>query len=384
MCFMGFLDLFRKKKEEKPVEIDNIPFEELTSWIEHKAQMLAKDKEVFTNAVKSRISQLVDELESGIESLHNIDWEKIKTEERIKNVVMENLKNYIVHLQQLKLNLSTLEEVELTNINSVFASFNKRAGKNYQKSAFLVGKDLAVINENMGKLFKDLDKLQEKNKALLERVEVISDVRNTLKKSESTQSLILEVDREIEKIHSKVEALQSRIMESNDQIEKIKESKDFQVWQAKHEQYTNAKHKRDSKIIELRRMIDLKLLAKVWHENKTEMKIVKGYRENFEKAFDEDRGEVLKELITSLDNKDVIHKNMQEIFDLEREVEETTLEKSLTSDLEEDIKMVQSEIGILNTEKTRKAKRIEKLRIEKEKIKEVIKDSLQESEIKVV
>lgn len=378
---MGFLDLFRKKKL---IDIEKVPFEKLTSWVELKTQTLTKEKTSFINKIKSRISQLNDELERGIKDLNEIDWEKIKTEERIKNIVKENLKNYILHLEQLKLDLGNLNEVKLDKINSIFASFNKRAEKNYQKSAFLVGKDLAVINESMSNFFKDLNKLQKGNKTLLERVEVISNVRNTLKDLENTQKLILEINSGINKIHDKVETLQSKIKEINNQIKKIKESKDFQAWQAKYEQYTNAKHKRDSKIVALRGMIDLKSLAKIWHENKTEMKIIKGYRENFEKAFDEDRGEVLKELITSLDNKDVIHKNMREIFDLEREVEITILEKSLTSDLEEDIKIAQSEIENLNAEKTRKVKRIERLGIEKEKIRKVIRDSLKEIGIEVV
>jgi len=383
LYFVGFLDLFRKKKEEKPVEIKKVSFEELTSWIELEAQTLAKDKEVFTNAVKFRIDQLVDELERGIEGLNSIDWGKIKTEERIKNIVMENLEYYIVQLEQLKIDLGNLEEMERTKIDNLFINFDKRTGKSYQKATFLIGKEIATINESVRNLFRDLDKLQEENKALLERIKVIFGVKKTLKELENTQSLISEVDNEIKRTDSKVEALQLKIKESNNQIKKIKESKDFQEWQAKHKHYTNTKHKRDSMIAELRRMIDFKSLAKVWHENKTEMKIIKKYREKFEKAFDEDKGEVLKELVTSLDNKDLINKKMQEILDLEKEVKEIMLEKSLTSNLEEDIKRVQNEIESLNTEKIREAKKIEKLVIKKEKIREVVSDPLREIRIEV-
>jgi hypothetical protein len=381
---MRFLDLFRKKKEEKPVVIEKVPFEELTFWIERNAQTLAKDKEVFTNAVKLRISQLVNELESGIKDLYCINWKKIRTEERIKKIVRENLNNYIFHLQQLKLNLDNLEEVERIKIDNVFENFDKRAGKNYQKSTFLIGKELAIINENVSKLFRDLDNLQEENKTLLDRIEVIFNVKKTLNELENTQNLILEVDSNIEKTHNKIEALQSKIRENNDQVEKIKKSKDFQTWQTKNEYNTHVKYKRDSLIGVLREMIDLKLLAKMWHENKNEMKIVKMYRENFKKAFDEEKGEVLKELITSLDNKDLIHKNMQEIFDIDREVMGITLGKSLTSDLEDSIKKTQGEIESLNAEKTNKVKMIKKLGIEKRKIKEIVKDSLRGIGIEVV
>jgi len=205
---MKFFNLFRKKKEEKINEIENIPFEELTSWIELKALTLAKGKEAFTNLIKSRINQLSDELESGIEGLNKIDWEKIRADERIKNIIKDTLKNYIMHLQQLILDLITLEEVERIKIENIFTIFDKRAGKSYQKSTFLIGKELGVINKSISNLFKDLDKLQEENKVLLEHVEVISNIKKTLKESENMKNLILEVDHEIERINNKIKNLQ--------------------------------------------------------------------------------------------------------------------------------------------------------------------------------
>jgi len=380
---MGFLDLFRKKKEKKPIEIENVPFEELGSWIKLKIQTLEKDKEIFTNSVKSRVDQLIGELGSGIDGLQGIDWEKIKTEERVKSIVRGNLENYVVHLQQLKLDLSALEEMERIKINNVFASFDRRAGKNYQKSTFLIGKELTVINESVRKMFVDLNKLQEENKTLLDCVKVIFSVRSMLGNLESAQSLILKVDGDIKKIHDKVEALKLRIIASNDQIEKIKGSEDFREWKIRNEHYIDIKRKRDSLIVELRRAINLKSLAKAWHENETEMKIVKRYRENFEKAFDEDGGKILKELIIPLDNKDLISKNLQEIFDFDREVKGTTPEKSLTFDLEEEIMRDQGEIDGLNAEEMRELKRIEKLGIEKGKIRDVVKNSLREIRVEV-
>ena len=339
---MGFLDLFRKKKEEKIIEIENIRFEEVNSWIENKTQTLAKDKEVFIKAVKSRINQLNNELEQGIEGLKNINWDKIKTEDRIKNIVRENLKNYIMCLQQLNLELINLDKIERVNINSVFINFDKRTGKNYQKSTFLIGKELELINESVGNFFKDLDKLQEENKTLLDHVEIISNIKRTQKELDNKSSLIFEVNNEIELIHNKIDSLQLRIKKNNNSIEEIKKSKEFQEWQIENENYANSKNKLNSMIIDLRRIIDLKSLAKAWHKNETEMKIIRSYRENFEKAFNEDKEKVLKNIITSLNNKDLIHKSIQEIFDLKLKIKETILEKSLTSNLDEDIKKYDS------------------------------------------
>ena len=69
---------------------------------------------------------------------------------------------------------------------------------------------------------------------------------------------------------------------------------------------------------------------------------------------------------------------------MEKKIKETTLEKSLTSDLEENINIAQSEIKSFDTEKIKEVKRIEKLGIKKEKIREVIKDSLHEVGIEVI
>jgi len=73
------------------------------------------------------------------------------------------------------------------------------------------------------------------------------------------------------------------------------------------------------------------------------MEIIKKYRENFQATLNEDQGLVLKKLINSQNNKDLILKSIQDISNLEQEIKENVLEKDPTLSLEEDSKKAQSE-----------------------------------------
>src|SRR3989344_1563669 len=155
---MGIFDFFKSRKEkEEPKNTEVIAIGELGSWIENKSTELKNQKTEFHALVKNRVSKLSDELRHGTESFKNIDWQEIKVEDRIKQIVKENLNNYASHLGLLIQELNKLEESSLNKekIYLIFSAFEKRAAMNYQKSTYLIGKELESINKSMSTFFKD-------------------------------------------------------------------------------------------------------------------------------------------------------------------------------------------------------------------------------------
>jgi len=373
---MGFLDFFRKKKEVKQVEVESVPFGELNSWIENKIESITADKGDFMNSIGSRVNQLRTELETGITGLKGVDLEKKNTEDRIKKIVRDSLDTYIGHLGQLKEDLGNLEEWERSNIDKLITGFDKRAGKSYQKSTFLVSDELSVINRSVRGLFEDLDKLQDENKDMLQKYDIVKGVKKEMIKISKNKKIIGDVEIENNKIDENNEKLLTIIKGNENRIEDIKNDDKYLEWIGRNKQYGEIIEKREKMINSLRGEIDFKELAKIWHENKIEMSVISGYKEKFDKAYGKDKGEVLSRIVNSQGNKEKIQEMILEINVLGEKIEETNLEESLTIGVEDEIKKGQNEITSLNLEKEKNTKRIEKIELENEMTKNVMKKSL--------
>src|SRR3989344_2912855 len=110
---MKILDFFKKRKEKIEIEEEVINFKDLDSWIEDKSLEFKNKKTEFHTLLKGCVSKLSQDIKQNTPSLKNIDWEKMKVEERIKHTVKENLINYESHLNDLIRELNNLEESKL-------------------------------------------------------------------------------------------------------------------------------------------------------------------------------------------------------------------------------------------------------------------------------
>ncbi|MDP4039846.1 MAG: hypothetical protein Q8P57_04690 [Candidatus Pacearchaeota archaeon] len=371
---MGFFDLFRKKPEE--VEIKKVKFDELPSLIEDKLKDIGGENEKYMGSVKGLVNQLVMEINEGVLGLKNINWDRIKAEERVKKIVQGNLRNYISHLDGLRMDLESLDVFERKKIDSVFDNFDRRARMSYEKSTFLIGKEIGVISDSVVLFFKNLDKIEKDNKKLVESFEVISKVKEDIKELDRKDGMISNINNGIKEIAKRKEELKEGLIKFNKKIEDVKGSELYRKWLAKNEEYNNSKNKLNSMLLSLRGIVDFKKMGKVWHENKSEMEIVKNYRDDFRKEFSKDMGVVLRRLVNSLENKDLINEKINEILELTEKVGNFRVEKSPVSDIEVNISRARNEIEGLNSEKERDEKRKEKVSFEMEKIKKDIKNGL--------
>ena len=364
-CFsMGIFDFFKRKKqkaETKEKKIINL--QDLDNWTNDQLSILKNQKDNFHSIVKDRISNLSTEIEQGTVSLYNIDWDKIKVEERIKQIVKENMSNYSSHLRQLMIELKNLEESNLNKekIYTMFSAFEKRAGTNYQKSTYLIGKEIEYINKSISLFFKDIDKIHSDNKDLLYKTETLSAIRKNLEELEESDKTIAKIREEINKIEKEANISENELKNHETALNEAKKGAEYTEWKEKTDKFQERKENLKREIQTLQSIIDFKALARIWHENPPEMSVLTEYRSNFHLTFHKEKGEVLTRLINSLENKEAIKDAISKISDLEKEIKNINTENSPSLNLEEEMQKLKEKISSLQERKSAEKKKADKL-----------------------
>lgn len=371
---MGFFDIFRRKKEEVK-EKEKVVFGKLDSWVNAKEKKLDGENRVYLDLVGEKVEKLLSGLKGGIKGLDEINWDKIKAEERLKLIVKENLGNYVLHLGQLALDLEGLEKINRKKLDSVFHAFDRRTAMNYQKSSILIGKELEAVRESVRIFFKDLGIVEKENKELIENLEVISVVKGKLIEYRDSKRLVDEINDLIKSYEGKIGELDKEIDGFKKEIEGVKKTDAYIEFVSKGEKLKENKVKLVKEINELRVLIDFKHLASMWHENKLEMGIVKEHRENFERAFRKDGGKGIMEIVgkSGVSDLDGLYSKISERL---KEIDGVDLGDDLTLDLEGKIRKIGLEIDRIREKVVGEEKRTEKFKESGEMIVGEINDSL--------
>ena len=376
---MGFFDFF-KRKSEIVEEKEKIRFANLDSWIDKKSNEIKDREKVFLGSINNRFDKLLEDLQEGIEKLENINWQKIREDEKVKLIVQENVSNYILRLEQLKTDLKALKEKDRKKEKfvSIFEIFDKRSGMNFQKANYLIGRELATINYSVKGFLKDFDSIQNNNQKLVKDIEAISFIKNKIEEFKEKEKLLDEITREVKNFDNKIEKTEKNMEDSQSEIEKIKQTEEFLENEKTRKEYELLKEKRNVKMQELRNSIDFKKIAGMWHENEKEMKIIKMYKTDFEGAFQKDKEKILQKLVNSLENKERVSALLLELMKLDEKIKNTKLGKSMTSDINEKIKKSETELIELTRKKQEANAKIEKIHSKKEGILQEIKNSLRD------
>ncbi len=161
----------------------------------------------------------------------------------------------------------------------------------------------------------------------------------------------------------------------------MKKSEKYFEWLGKKEKLNESKENLRCKLNNFKNAVDFKVLARIWHENELEMGIVKKYKQNFQEAFQKDKGVVFQKLINSLENKEFLIEELSEIMVLEKNIKEIKLEKDLTLEFEEKIEKLRNGILSINSRKLIEQRRVEKLGSTKNDFVEDIKVELRKIDV---
>jgi len=380
---MGFFDFLRKKQVE---EKEQIKFEELENWLKNKQKSNEDREKELLSLMKQRISEFVVELEKGIAVLKNINLEEKRAEDRARFIVKENLDNYIFLLSKLAGSLKHLDEKTygafIERINSLFVDFEKKSFVNFQKATFLIGKEFEDIKKSMGNFFKDLKNIFENNKNLIENSKAVSFLLSKYNETGSIEKIKSNIHDAIKKTEQKKADLENQIKITEKNIEQMTKSEEYANQLKKREEVKKKKSGLKQDILTLKEFIDLKSLARAFHENEKKMKIVRRYNEAFDDIFETDGADLLN-LIEEPKRKQLIEK-INEIKRKQDELVKFFAEKDETEPLKAEIEKIRAEIEAFDEEKADGLKRIQKLDEKKKEFIAVIKAEIAKLKVEIV
>jgi len=343
---MGIFDFFKRKKIEPELE-ETINFNEINNYINKKEQEIKENQKQPKEQIEQLLSKSLKELESGIEVLKNIDLKEKKAPERAKLIVKQNLYNFIDYLEKLISKLEDLNsetfEVLINKINSTFEDFEKKSIMSFQKSTFLIGKELDKIRDTISIFFTSFNKIIKQNQDLIKKIKTVSIIKTKLN----------EIDN-IEKIKSE-----------NQELEKTRTKLIIEIQNLKD-------------------LIDFKLLISTYHSIESKMDLIKQYKENFKETFEKYSPEELLELIDLKEiDKEQIKQKVQLINNIKQIINNTEITQDPTKNFENQIKEINEKIIELNPEILKKEKLIQKFQENKEKVKQEIIEKLKDFNVVV-
>ena len=387
---MVFLDFFRKKKQELAVaELERVKLGELESLINTRKTALKAKEESFLSSVDEQISRVTAALDKNIDVLNNINWDKIKTEERVRSIVQDNLSNYIFYIKQLIPELKNLEKKDpstfLDKINDTFSKFDKKSRMSYQKATFLIGKELAQVKNDARLFFKNLEEIKKSNESFIKDSKTILSVSKKLEELKEIDRIIIKIQENINYSDNGITSLKQKIKEIGEEIENIKQTKEFLEYQQNKKHIENLQTEIEKEIYSLKQKVDLKTLANMYHDLESKMSIVKRYKENFKKNFEKDNGEEILALVrgAKIQNKEIEDCALR-IKSKISELSDTKLEKLPTLNLEEQITKTRSRITDTEDQKLREGKKQEKFQASKDQIISSISSELEKINIQII
>lgn len=329
--------------------------------------------------IKERISLFEKESENLIKSLTGVDISKRKEYDKIKFVVQENLNLYSAQFSKLIKDIAKIEEPDsfdcLNKIFKVINEFFKLSNPSYQKATYLVGKEMAAIKGEIKRFAEDINTIAKENK--LEEAKMIDKISKLFNEFNMLNSLINRgIPNEIEKLNLKIKEYDYKKKGNESEIEYMKESEDYTKDRKKIEDYQKNQNLLDEEIEDIRKKIDFKALAGMFHPDKKKADIIKNYSNDFKSSLKADENMKIVEMVKSSQNIDISSLKQlrdQLVYSDSPIVLETEVKISF---LLSKLKMIESEKAAAESAIVEENKKQDRLTKKKEKILSELKELL--------
>lgn len=390
---MGFIDALKKifsVEEEVQPEPEKVSFSDIDSWIENRKNSTKTEEKEIIDSIKSKISETVSELDGKIGELEKIDVDSMRSMDKLKKIVKDNLIIYVSHARKFTEDLSRLDgesfEEFIEKANKIFSDFDQKSYISYEKTTILIGKQMAGIKLNMVNISKHIKEVSENNKKLLDSSRLVFYIESELKKVSDNQEILDSVGKRIMSLDSKVKDIEDVNKKTSKDIEEIKKSEEYIKNSKRKEEIELVRGEIEKEISGLNKMVDLKALGNEFHAEKEKIALINSYRENFLKTFGKDDGEGVLSLVlkSKLDSKDIFEK-IGEIKDKKNEldIKEKAVVIDATELLSSEIEKKVLDINKLNVEREKELKSKGRIEAKKEEAILSIKRKLSEFDIVV-
>ncbi|MCA9487636.1 MAG: hypothetical protein KC516_01605 [Nanoarchaeota archaeon] len=316
---MGIFSFFKKKEKFEKDDSDRVlKYQEIEDFLEDKEKSLHNEEKIALEEIDTLVDKLLKDLKEGLRILKSVNINSKKSDDKTKAHSIEGVKKYSENIEYLiekldSIKMKSLLETE-KEIDEIFKEFDKLSSTNYERGTLLVGKEMASLKNSIKVFSKNLIKTLNQKKELKE---LILKIKIMFSKIEE----INKIDSSIEKLKSKEKGLDKKIESVKKEEKELFEKESVYHKTKEYEEILEAKRNLEflkkeivKKMSELKSLIDFKSLSNFFHKYEKEMEILRKYRDDFKKMYEEDMG---KKLISLLDesklNKDKINSLVKEI-----------------------------------------------------------------------
>ena len=295
-----------QEKRDKVIK-ENIHIEELPSILESKINELTVLKEQLKNEISKKVSCFEVEANKKIMSLEYIDISQRKEYDKIKLIVEENLKIYILYLKRTINNIKDVNgESTEEYINRLFRTlneFNRISSRPLEKATILIGDELGSTRAMVRLFIQNINQIVADNKFIFEK----NNLYNFLSKLLSESKKLTLLDIEMKNNLSKINAILENCMKEQDvlksKILEIKKEDDFKRDNQEKADYRNKLDYLENDIWNIKRELDLKTLLKKFHHDKKIDQLVRNYVNDFKNAIIEDKELKIIDILEGNDKK---------------------------------------------------------------------------------
>ncbi len=376
------------KKLFQKEQTTQIEFSNLNSWLKSNKEKNKKTQEEIIKEIFNIKNQHLEELNEQIKILREINIDEIKAEDKIRFIVKENLQYYLNHLNQLIENLREIEEDRVNQlIDEIISSineFDKKSKLNYEKSTFLIGKELGKSREIISRLINDLKKNQSSYENPINKIRIINQIELILKQRQKIKKEKFRYESEIEENKKQILNLNKKIESKNLNITKIKESQEFKEQEKLKKEKEILKNNLKKELFRLKSLTDFKQLTNFYHSFKKEMEQINRFKENFISEYNNNSETLLKLIKESKIDNEQIQKKIDEISQIKQNLESIKTTSNNIPEMQKEINELNERIKELENKNNKFTNKLEKTESELNENKSDIKNKLKEIDIELV
>jgi hypothetical protein len=305
---MSIFDFLKhKKKVEEETITTKYNLENLPSLIDEEDKKINDNSERLKNELKEMVNHFSSEIKGKIPELKLINLDNRKEEQRLKDIVMTNLNDYIDSLEKLIEDLERIEtnqtEKYVEKIQFIFNYFSKSSRMVYERATILIGKKLAEVRNITNNFAKEFNEKLELNKENSEKMNLIKTIQDNLKEWEEAKEVQKQIERSVVDFEKKIAKIkeEKQLVEKN--YEEYKKSNEAKKVIESQEILKQENKNINDDLLKLKQDINLKSLAKYFHNDSKKNKIIKKYSENFLDSLKDDSNLEIISLIKEANQK---------------------------------------------------------------------------------
>jgi len=344
---MGFLDLFRKKKETEIIKFNDLPL-----WLENYFEQLGMNSRI--SEFKNSFSEKMKEIYEALEKLEHAQLMNKNIHPKAQHIMEGNRANYIRQIRFFFQNIMLPDDYE--NFQVFSQSFPQKLNelsritqKNYfvlkeffDQEAYQIVKKIKELENDTMRLMQDLGK---------KKVEGISLIKNKLYEYGKAERLIQELKLRKEAILIRINDLEERQKIIKSRLNNCRESKQYSEYDhliKKEESIQNDILKQRKAFLEV--FLQLEKPLKKFEHQSIEENLIKDYLEDPVLALKSDAElkitEVLQKMQDSLEQLNIKDRQKTKVIETIAQLDKAFLgdARNRFLEMEEELKKVKSEI----------------------------------------